>query len=49
MIKEGIELAAIAPNITVKVPMTEEGLKAVHHFSKEGIKTNVTLVFSATV
>lgn len=47
MIAEGRELAAIAPNITVKVPMTEEGLKAVHVFSKEGIKTNVTLVFSA--
>ncbi|WP_080843817.1 fructose-6-phosphate aldolase [Cytobacillus gottheilii] len=47
MIKEGKELAAIAPNITVKVPMTREGLKAVHAFSKEGIKTNVTLIFSA--
>ncbi len=47
MIKEGRELAAIAPNITVKVPMTPDGLKAVHTFSKEGIKTNVTLVFSA--
>lgn len=47
MIKEGRELAAIAPNITVKVPMTPEGLKAVNTFSKEGIKTNVTLVFSA--
>ena len=47
MIKEGRELAAIAPNITVKVPMTPEGLKAVNVFSKEGIKTNVTLIFSA--
>ncbi|WML46546.1 fructose-6-phosphate aldolase [Neobacillus sp. PS3-34] len=47
MIKEGRELAAIAPNITVKVPMTPEGLKAVHAFSKEGIKTNVTLIFNA--
>ncbi|WNS75300.1 fructose-6-phosphate aldolase [Bacillus sp. DTU_2020_1000418_1_SI_GHA_SEK_038] len=47
MIKEGRELAAIAPNITVKVPMTPDGLKAVHTFSKEGIKTNVTLIFSA--
>jgi transaldolase len=47
MIKEGRELAAIAPNITVKVPMTPEGLKAVSVFSQEGIKTNVTLVFSA--
>ena len=47
MIKEGRELAAIAPNITVKVPMTPDGLKAVHAFSKEGIKTNVTLIFNA--
>lgn len=48
MISEGKELAAIAPNITVKVPMTTEGLKAVHAFSELSIKTNVTLVFSAT-
>ncbi|MCM3567176.1 fructose-6-phosphate aldolase [Neobacillus mesonae] len=47
MIKEGRELAAIASNITVKVPMTPDGLKAVHAFSKEGIKTNVTLIFNA--
>ncbi|MCI2253817.1 fructose-6-phosphate aldolase [Domibacillus sp. PGB-M46] len=47
MIKEGRELAQIAPNITVKVPMTPEGLKAVAVFAKEGIKTNVTLIFSA--
>jgi transaldolase len=47
MIKEGKELAAIAPNITVKIPMTPEGMKAVHALSKEGIKTNVTLIFSA--
>ncbi|KYG29259.1 fructose-6-phosphate aldolase [Alkalihalobacillus trypoxylicola] len=47
MIEEGKVLAAIAPNITVKVPMTTEGLKAVHEFSKQGIKTNVTLIFSA--
>lgn len=47
MIKEGLELAAIAPNITVKVPMTMDGLKAVHAFSKKGIKTNVTLIFNA--
>lgn len=47
MIKEGRELAKIAPNITIKVPMTPEGLKAVNVFSKEGIKTNVTLIFSA--
>jgi transaldolase len=47
MIKEGKELADIAPNITVKVPMTSEGLKAVRTLSDLGIKTNVTLVFSA--
>ncbi|GGA64118.1 fructose-6-phosphate aldolase [Ornithinibacillus halotolerans] len=47
MIKEGKELAAIAPNITIKVPMTLEGLKAVKAFSSEGITTNVTLVFNA--
>jgi transaldolase len=47
MIKEGRELAAIHPNITVKVPMTPDGLKAVAVFAKEGIKTNVTLIFSA--
>ncbi|PYZ92474.1 fructose-6-phosphate aldolase [Salipaludibacillus keqinensis] len=47
MIEEGKELAAIAPNITVKVPMTLEGLKAVRAFSELNIKTNVTLVFSA--
>lgn len=47
MIKEGKELAAIAPNITVKVPMTLEGLKAVKKLSEENIKTNVTLIFNA--
>ncbi|MFJ7970094.1 fructose-6-phosphate aldolase [Psychrobacillus sp. NPDC096389] len=47
MIKEGRELAAIAPNITVKLPMTPEGLKACAVFTKENIKTNVTLIFSA--
>lgn len=47
MIKEGRELAAIAPNITVKLPMTAEGLKACSVFAAEGIKTNVTLIFSA--
>ncbi len=47
MINEGKELASIASNITVKVPMTTEGLKAVHAFSELGIKTNVTLIFSA--
>ncbi len=47
MIEEGERLAEIAPNITIKVPMTWEGLKAVNHFANKGIKTNVTLIFSA--
>jgi transaldolase len=47
MIAEGEELAKIAPNITIKVPMTPDGLKAVKAFSEKGIKTNVTLIFSA--
>ncbi|WP_010099473.1 fructose-6-phosphate aldolase [Ornithinibacillus scapharcae] len=47
MIAEGLELAAIAPNITIKVPMTLEGLKAVKAFSDKGITTNVTLIFNA--
>ncbi|MFC4619880.1 fructose-6-phosphate aldolase [Camelliibacillus cellulosilyticus] len=47
MIDEGRALASIAPNITVKIPMTEEGLKAVNTLSAEGIQTNVTLIFSA--
>ncbi|MDA1592412.1 fructose-6-phosphate aldolase [Bacillus cereus group sp. TH225LC] len=47
MIEEGKELAKIAPNVVVKVPMTIEGLKAVKAFSDLGIRTNVTLVFSA--
>ncbi|AYC28811.1 fructose-6-phosphate aldolase [Paenisporosarcina cavernae] len=47
MIREGRELAAIAPNITVKLPMTPDGLTACSTFAKEGIKTNVTLIFSA--
>ena len=47
MIEEGKELAKIAPNITVKVPMTLEGLKAVKVFSGLNIKTNVTLIFNA--
>lgn len=47
MIKEGREIAAIHPNMVVKIPMTAEGLKAVKVLSKEGIKTNVTLIFNA--
>ena len=48
MLKEARELAAISDNIVVKVPMIIEGIKAVKRLSAEGIKTNVTLVFSAT-
>ena len=47
MIKEGREIAAIHPNMVVKIPMTAEGLKAVKVLSAEGIKTNVTLIFTA--
>ncbi|MGN0299030.1 MAG: fructose-6-phosphate aldolase [Lachnospiraceae bacterium] len=47
MIKEGREIAAIHPNMVVKIPMTVEGLKAVKVLAAEGIKTNVTLIFSA--
>ena len=47
MIAEGREIAALSKNMVVKIPMTEEGLKAVKVLSKEGIKTNVTLIFSA--
>lgn len=47
MIEEGREIAAIHPNMVVKIPMTAEGLKAVKVLSAEGISTNVTLVFSA--
>lgn len=48
LIKEARELAKIHSNIVVKVPINEEGLKAVNVLSKEGIKTNVTLIFSAS-
>ena len=47
MIKEGREIAAIHPNMVVKIPMTVEGLKATKVLSSEGIKCNVTLIFSA--
>lgn len=47
MIAEAQELAAIHSNIVVKIPMTAEGLKAVSALSRKGIRTNVTLVFSA--
>ena len=48
IIKEAREIAKIHPNIVVKIPITAEGLKAVKVLSKEGIKTNVTLIFNST-
>lgn len=48
IIAEGREIAAIHPNMVVKIPMTVEGLKAVKVLSEEGIKTNVTLIFTPT-
>ena len=48
MIEEGRAIAALHPNMVVKIPMTAEGLKAVKVLTSEGIKTNVTLIFSAT-
>jgi transaldolase len=47
MIREGEELAALAPNIVVKVPIIKEGVKAIRYFTDNGIRTNCTLVFSA--
>lgn len=47
MVKEAHELVKLGKNVVIKVPMTEDGLKAVSILSKEGIKTNVTLIFSA--
>lgn len=47
MLREGFELAKIAPQVVIKVPMTEEGMIAVNRFAAEGIKTNVTLVFNS--
>ena len=47
MIKEGDELAAIHPNIVVKIPMIKDGIKALKYFSNKGIRTNCTLIFSA--
>jgi len=46
MVAEGLELAAIHPNIVIKCPMTPEGLKATQILSSKGIKVNVTLIFS---
>ena len=46
MVEEARDIAKWADNIVVKIPMTEEGLKAINTLSKEGIKTNCTLIFS---
>jgi transaldolase len=47
MLREGRHFSKLAPNIVVKVPMSEEGLEAIARFSAEGIRTNCTLIFSA--
>jgi transaldolase len=47
MLTEGRAFAKLAPNIVVKVPMSEEGLEAIYRFAEEGIKTNCTLIFTA--
>ncbi len=47
MIAEGEKLAAISPKIVVKIPMIKDGIKALKYFSKKGIRTNCTLIFSA--
>ena len=47
MVEEGKKLAAIHPNIVVKIPMIKDGIKAIKWFSDNGIKTNCTLIFSA--
>jgi transaldolase len=47
MLREGRAFAKIAPNIVVKVPMSEEGLEAISRFAEEGIRTNCTLIFTA--
>ena len=47
MVKEGLALAKLHPQIVVKVPMIKDGIKAIKYFSDQGIRTNCTLVFSA--
>jgi transaldolase len=47
MLTEGRHFAKLAPNVVVKVPMSEEGLEAISRFAEEGIKTNCTLIFTA--
>src|SRR4051812_48285173 len=48
MMNEAYELASWAPNVVIKLPMTENGLEATYRLAQEGIKTNVTLIFSAS-
>lgn len=48
MVREARELARVAPSVVIKIPLTEAGLQAVQALSRDGIKTNVTLVFSAS-
>lgn len=48
MVREAQPLAALHKNVVIKIPMTAEGLKAAHALKKQGVKTNVTLIFSAT-
>ncbi|WP_058989847.1 fructose-6-phosphate aldolase [Anaerococcus rubeinfantis] len=48
MVKEALEIAKWSENIVVKIPMTEDGLKAINTLSKKGIKTNCTLIFSVS-
>ena len=47
MLREGRHFATLAPNVVVKVPMSEEGLEAIYRLAEEGIKTNCTLIFTA--
>ncbi|CAM3870714.1 fructose-6-phosphate aldolase [Cohnella lubricantis] len=47
MLKEAHDIATWAPNVVIKLPLTEAGLEATHQLAQEGIKTNVTLIFSA--
>jgi transaldolase len=48
IVKEGVELSLIAPNVVVKIPMCKDGLRAVRYFADKGVDTTVTLVFNAS-
>ena len=48
MLEEAYELSALNPNIVIKIPMIKEGIKAIYELNKNGIKTNCTLIFSAS-